>query len=81
MRAFLVGAEGFSEDEGRGWLLEARADEVDALKAEVGGEVPYRRLLSDRTGRPYFPVVLAPEAPEKVHRRVAGILRTVRIES
>lgn len=64
-RIVLVAAEGMAELEGLDWVRDATEEEVRAYqKRHQLTEEEYRRVIMDRTGRPYWPVTLLDNAPE-----------------
>jgi len=83
----LLGAEGVSETEGKDWIRDATADEIEDLKNAIADasrtidrlDDAYKSALSDGTGRPYFPMTVLANAPPSVLARAHHTLRTVRL--
>jgi hypothetical protein len=64
-RIVLVAAEGMAELEGLDWVRDATEEEVRAYQERHQlTEEEYRRVILDRTGRPYWPVAILDNAPE-----------------
>jgi hypothetical protein len=74
----LLGAEGVSELEGQSWLREASADETAAFVAGLG-LAPEANPFLDRLGRPYWAMVLMPDAPEPLRAKARRYQRLVRL--
>lgn len=75
-RIVLVAAEGMAELEGLDWVRDAAEDEVRAYQERHQlTQEEYRRVIVDRTGRPYWPVTLLDNAPEIAVEKAATYAR------
>jgi hypothetical protein len=71
-RIVLVAAEGMAELEGVDWVRDATEEEIRAYQERHQlTQEEYRRVIIDRTGRPYWPVTLLDSAPEIAVERAA----------
>jgi len=78
--AILLGAEGVSEIP-LSWWREPSIEEMDALRARVrAAGHDYDKVVTDRIGRPYFPVVLTDAVNVGVRERAIGCIRRLRLE-
>lgn len=75
-RIVLLAAEGMAELEGLDWVRDAAEDEVRAYQERHQlTQEEYRRVIVDRTGRPYWPVTLLDNAPEIAVEKAATYAR------
>jgi hypothetical protein len=75
-RIVLVAAEGMAELEGLDWVRDATEEEVQAYQERHQlTEEGYRRVIMDRTGKPYWPATLLDSAPEIAVEKAATYAR------
>lgn len=75
-RVVLLAAEGMAELDGESWLRDALEPEKEAFRERhklTRDEL--RELLVDKTGRPYWMVTLADDAPEVAKRKAEQFVR------
>lgn len=82
MITLLLGAEGCSETEDQDWIREATPKEAQTFGEEFAAKNPLtdlRDIWIDRTGRPYFLMVILEHAPEEIKKQASLVLRTLRL--
>jgi hypothetical protein len=73
-----LGAEGTMEAEAVDWAREATPAEAAAFKKRLDRD-DFDELYYDKTGRPYWLIVVTSDAPADIWNRASSHLRMVRL--